>query len=86
MYHLLRLLSRAEEVFIVKKQTNGMYRTKVTIGHDETGKPIYKWIQAPTQKKLEEEKRKIREYYIEGIVTAKDQLFAGYCIDWYKAR
>ena len=70
----------------MKKQANGMYRTKVTIGHDETGKPIHKWIQAPTQKKLEEEKRKIREYYIEGIVTAKDQLFAVYCIDWYKAR
>lgn len=70
----------------MKKQANGMYRTKVTIGHDETGKAIYKWIQAPTQKKLEEEKRKIREYYIEGNAAANDQLFAVYCIDWYKAR
>jgi hypothetical protein len=63
-----------------------MYRTKVTIGHDETGKPIHKWIQAATQKKLDEEKRRIREIYIEGAVAAKDELFGSYCVQWYKAR
>lgn len=37
-----------------KNQKSGLYRTKVKVGTDQTGKPIVKWISGKTQKELED--------------------------------
>lgn len=42
-----------------KKQKSGLYRTKVKVGTDQTGKPIVKWVYGKTQNELEDSKRDI---------------------------
>ena len=37
-----------------KKQKSSLYRTKVKVGTDHTGKPIVKWVSGKTQKELED--------------------------------
>ena len=41
-----------------KKQKSGLYRAKVKVGTDQTGKPIVKWVSGKTQKELEDESAK----------------------------
>ena len=48
-----------------KKQKSGLYRTKVKVGTDHTGKPIVKWISGKTQKELEDAKREVIATYLE---------------------
>ena len=67
-----------------KKQKSGLYRARVKIGVDDTGKDIYKYVSGKTQKELEANKRKVVEYYIEGTGLKDDELFATYAINWYK--
>ena len=66
------------------KQKSGLYRAKVKIGVDETGKDIYKYVSGKTQKELAANKRAVIEYYIEGTGLAQDVLFAPFAIEWYK--
>lgn len=66
----------------MKKQSSGLYRTKVTIGHDPEGKPIVKWISAKTKRELEDKKRETIAYYIEGTGRSGDELFAAYAQKW----
>ena len=51
-----------------KKQKSGLYRTKVKVGTDHTGKPIVKWISGKTQKELEDAKREVIATYLEGYL------------------
>lgn len=51
-----------------KKQKSGLYRTKVKVGTDHTGKPIVKWISGKTQKELEDAKREVIARYVEGYL------------------
>ena len=51
-----------------KKQKSGLYRTKVKVGTDHTGKPIVKWISGKTQKELEDAKREVIAHYVEGYL------------------
>ena len=51
-----------------KKQKSGLYRTKVKVGTDHTGKPIVKWISGKTQKELEDAKREVIANYVEGYL------------------
>lgn len=44
-----------------KKQKSGLYRTKVKVGTDQTGKPVVKWVSGKTQKELEDAKREVRK-------------------------
>ena len=51
-----------------KKQKSGLYRTKVKVGTDQTGKPIVKLVSGKTQKELEDAKRKVIANYVEGYL------------------
>ena len=51
-----------------KKQKSGLYRTKVKVGTDQTGKPIVKWVSGKTQKELENAKREVISHYVEGYL------------------
>ena len=68
------------------KQKSGLYRTKVKIGVDASGKDVNKWISAKTKRELEEEKRKVIAYYITGTGVAADRMFGEYAVEWYKVR
>lgn len=69
-----------------KKQKSGLYRTKIKIGVDDKGKPIYKYISGKTKRELEEARRQVIEYYISGTAPAPDQLFGAYAQQWFSAR
>lgn len=69
-----------------KKQKSGLYRTKVKVGTDQTGKPIVKWVSGKTQKELEDAKREVIARYITGTSPRDDMLFGVYCTQWYNAR
>lgn len=66
------------------KQKSGLYRTKIKIGVGPDGKDIVKWISARTKKDLEERKREVIAYYIDGEGMAADQLFGPYAIEWFR--
>ena len=51
-----------------KKQKSGLYRTKVKVGTDQTGKPIVKWVSGKTEKELEGAKREVIAHYVEGYL------------------
>ena len=70
----------------VKKQSCGLYRTKIKIGVDGAGRPVYKWLSSPTRQGIEEEKRRARAYYIEGTGLEDDQLFGVYAGEWFAVR
>ena len=69
----------------MKKQKDGRYRTKVTVGHDSTGKAVVKWVSGRTKKELEAAKAEAVQYYVAGV-TAKQRsvLFEAYAIEWYE--
>ena len=68
------------------KQSSGLYRTKVKIGVDHDGKDIVKWVSGKTKKELEEAKREVIAYYIDGTGLADDRLFGEYAVEWFKIR
>lgn len=71
----------------MKKQSDGFYRTKVRVGFDAEGKPIDKWIRSTTQRGLQEEKERIRRYYIDGAVNVdRTQTFGTFAMEWYRTR
>lgn len=65
------------------KQKSGLYRARIKIGVDETGKDIYKYISGKTKKELEDNRQKAIAYYIDGTGLADDVLFGPYTIQWY---
>ena len=59
---------------MAKKQSNGLYRTKVKIGVDPDGNDIVKWVSGKTKKELEDAypelmdaQIKLRDAYIRGL-------------------
>ena len=68
-----------------KKQKSGLYRTKIKIGVDASGKDVVKWISGRTQKELEDAKREVIAKYIDGTALAADRLFGEYALKWYGA-
>ena len=71
---------------MAKKQTSGLYRTKVKIGVDSAGKDIVKYVSGKTKKELEEAKREAIAYYIDGTGLADDRLFGEYAVEWFRVR
>ena len=71
---------------MAKKQTSGLYRTKVKIGVDADGKDIVKWVSGKTKKELEEAKQEVIAYYILGSGLESDRLFGDYAREWYEVR
>jgi integrase len=69
---------------MAKKQKSGLYRSKVTIGKNADGKPIYKYISGTTKKELESERQRVIAYYVTGTGTS-DQLFGEYAQKWFKS-
>ena len=69
-----------------RPDAKGKYRGKVTIGYDPDGKPIYKYVTAPTRRELENVKEAVREHYIFGRAIPRDLQFYEYAGQWYKTR
>lgn len=69
-----------------KKQSNGLYRTKVKIGVDNTGKDIVKWVSGKTKKELEDAKRAVIEHFIVGDGMEEDRLFGEYAQLWFGSK
>lgn len=68
---------------MAKKQSSGLYRTKVKIGVDHEGKDIVKWVSGKTKKELEEERQRVIAYYIDGTGLEDDRLFGEYLQEWF---
>ena len=71
---------------MAKKTTTGMFRGKVTIGHEPDGRPIYKYVTAPSRRELENVKEAVREHYIFGKEIPRDLQFYEYAGQWYKLK
>ena len=67
----------------MKKQSSGLYRTSVTVGHDESGKPILKYISAHTMAALEKRKQEIRRQYISGSEADVEKLVYVAAQEWF---
>lgn len=66
------------------KQKSGLYRTKVTVGHDADGKPIVKYISGKTKRELEDARQEIIETYTMAATdTRREILFTDYVQEWY---
>lgn len=68
-----------------KKQSDGRYRAKITIGHTADGKPVTKYVSGKTKREMEEAKAAARAYYVDGAERRDDVLFGEYAVQWYKA-
>ena len=68
------------------KRSDGRYEAKVTIGNGSDGKPIVKHVYATTKKELEQKKKEMIAFYIEGDRSSTIKLFETYIIDWYEVR
>ena len=62
------------------------YRGKIRIGVDAAGKPIDKYLTAPTKLELETVKQACREHYILGRPIPEDRMFYEYAEEWYTIR
>ena len=71
---------------MAKRTPSGKFRGKVTIGYDPDGKPIYKYVTAPTRRELENVKEAVREHYIFGRAIPRDQPFYEYAGQWYRVK
>lgn len=68
---------------MAKKQTSGLYRTKVKIGVGPDGNDIVKWVSGKTKKELEDAKQDVIRHYIVGDGLEEDQLFGIYAKKWF---
>jgi len=62
------------------------YRGRVRIGVDAAGKPIDKYLTAPTKLELETVKQACREHFILGRPVPEDKMFYEYAEEWYTIR
>ena len=69
-----------------KKTPTGKFRGKVTIGVDQNGNPIHKYVSAPTRRELENVKAAVREHFIFGREIPRDMQFCEYAEQWYTLR
>lgn len=71
---------------MAKTTPTGKLRGKVTIGVDDGGKPIYKYVSAETPRELELAKAAAKEHFIYGREIPQDTIFAEFAESWYKLR
>lgn len=70
----------------MKKQADGRYRTKIKVGNDGDGKPIYKWASSHTKKGLDAQVEELKRSYIAfGGYVKRDVLFSEFAQEWYNA-
>lgn len=68
------------------KQKSGLYRTKIKIGVDESGRDVYKYISGKTKKELEQARQHAIRHYVTGEALQDDRLFGEYAQEWFKLR
>lgn len=68
---------------MAKKQKSGLYRSKVKIGVNPDGSPLFKYISGKTKRELEEVRTAVVEYYIKGNTQSEDRLFGSCATEWY---
>lgn len=68
------------------KQKSGLYRTKLRVGVDSSGKPVYKYISGRTKKDLTKAVDSAVAHYITGEALNDDRLFGEYATEWYRLR
>ena len=71
---------------MAKKQKSGLYRTKVKVGVDAEGKDINKWVSGKTKAELEQARKEVTVYYIDGTGLEEDRLFGAYAVEWFNVR
>lgn len=69
-----------------KKQADGRYRAKITVGHTADGTPIFKYVSGRTRPELEKAKLAAIAYYVDGTAGQADRLFCEYAIEWYRVQ
>ena len=62
------------------------YRSKIKIGVDADGKPVFKYYQGYTKAELDQARKAIIARYITGDALEADRLFGEYAAEWYKVR
>lgn len=70
------------------KQKSGLYRTKIQIGFKPDGKPLVKYLAAPTIKELEQKVFDAKSEMASGLVLSDNTTFGSYADKWlniYKA-
>lgn len=63
-----------------------LYRSKVKIGVDQSGKDIFKWFSGHTRAEFERNKQAVIEEYITGEARKKDRLTGEYTLEWYETK
>lgn len=71
---------------VPKKQKNGLYRSKVKIGVDAQGGDVFKYISGKTKAELEQARRDVIAYYIDGTGMEEDRPFGAYAVEWFNVR
>lgn len=68
----------------MKRQADGRYRAKLTIGTRADGKKIYKYISGRTRKELEDARRRVLAVYRDGQAAPNSDLMANdWIMRWY---
>lgn len=69
----------------MKKQSDGRYRAKITVGHTANGTAVVKYVSARTKKELEAAKQEALRLYVLGVTDKQRKvLFGEYAMDWYE--
>jgi len=66
-----------------KKQSDGRYRQKITVGAGADGKPIVKYASGRTKRELAENAAELRKRFVGGVEVDRGVLFGPYAEEWY---
>ena len=66
------------------KQKSGLYRTTIQIGYDADGKPIKKYLSAPTIKELEKKVFDAKSDLLSGLIVNDMTTFGSYADKWLR--
>lgn len=67
-----------------KKQKSGLYRARIKIGVKPDGSDLYKYISGKTQKELEDERRRVLAYFVDGEQRPEDCQFGICAQKWFE--
>lgn len=71
---------------MAKKQSDGRYRAKVTVGVDASGKQVCKYATGRTKKELEANKAELLKRFVTGsLEVEREVLFEVYAENWVNA-
>lgn len=59
-------------------------RTKILVGNDINGDPVYKWASGYTKKELEANKEELHRSFIGGSAVERDVLFSTFVLRWFQ--